>query len=173
MCFLLTASPGVLLLSAWLCRSWPWADTRQPVWNSPRSRGYRKEVSVLNTTSQKPRLQKVFGKQKLLPVLWGMTPGVYLSTCHQMPQSRCPCASRCCGRWICTDRQTKHICWQWTLWGGLQNAVVQVNLAPTILSFTKHLWLQPLIPIKMPVSLSERMLTKNISHWHSSINEYL
>lgn len=48
--------------------------------------------------------------------------------------------------------------------GGLQNAVVQVNLTPTILSFTKHLWLQPLMPIKMPVSLSERMRTKNISH---------
>lgn len=50
------------------------------------------------------------------------------------------------------------------LWSGLPKAVVQVNLPPAILPFTKHLWLQFLIPVNMSVSLSDIIFTDYINH---------
>lgn len=50
------------------------------------------------------------------------------------------------------------------LGGGLQKAVVQVNLLPTILPFIKQLWLQVLILGKMPASSSKIALTEGINH---------
>lgn len=51
------------------------------------------------------------------------------------------------------------ICHSEYLWGGFFKAVVQVNLPPAVSPFTIYLWLQLLMPVIMPVSLSEIKVT--------------
>lgn len=104
-----------------------------------------------------------------------------LQECFWAPPTRCPrqgvhMLASVHGCHICTGKRARRWHSQRTpcLWVGLQETVVQGKLPSPplhISPFTKHLWLQPLIPVRMPVPWSAILLTEDINHWHSSIKE--